>query len=129
MFPAFYKLFTNHAIRYVPFVFFILFMCLGAAAQVKPVTEEGQNKKSLGTKAILSYKIITAEQNTFGYDILQNDKPFVHQPSIPGLPGNRGFIKRDDAEKCAELVIYKINKNILPPTVTKQEMDSLKIKF
>jgi len=37
--------------------------------------------------------------------------------------------KKDDAEKCARLVIHKINLNIMPPTVTKKELDSLQIKY
>ncbi len=129
IFPAFLSAFTNHAFKSILLIFFAFFICFVAAAQVKPATGKGVNKKSITEKPILAYIIIPAEQNTFGYDILENNRPLVHQPSIPGLPGNKGFIKREDAEKCAKLVIAKINKNIMPPTVTKQEMDSLKIKF
>ena len=77
----------------------------------------------------LSYQIIPGVQNSFGYDIISGTKKLVHQPSVPGLPGNRGFNSKEDAEKCAKLVITKINNNIMPPTVTRQELDSLKIKL
>lgn len=127
--PACFNAFTNHTIKSVSLIFFALFICFGAAAQVKPATGKGLNKKSITEKPVLAYKIIPAEQNTFGYDILENNRPLVHQPSIPGLPGNKGFNKRLDAEKCALLVISKINRNLMPPTVTRKELDSLKIKF
>ena len=85
-----------------------------------PLTKNGQQ---------LSYEIIPAAQNSFGYNILTGNKKLVHQPSIPGLPGNRGFTRKEDAEKCAQLVVNKINNKIMPPTVTRQELDSLKIKL
>ncbi len=104
-----------------------------ATAQAKPTTDKVAPKKETTPappeKQQLTYKIIPSEQNSFGYDILDNNRPFVHQPSVPGLPGNKGFTKKEDAEKVAKLVIYKISKNIMPPTVTKQEMDSLKLNF
>ncbi len=98
----------------------------------------GQNKtkkvlKKSGTKteskSNFSFAIIAAEGNTFGYDILDNSRPLVHQPSKPGLPGNRGFNTKAEAEKVAKLVIYKIQHNQMPPTVTTHEMDSLKVKY
>ena len=49
----------------------------------------------------------------------------IHQPNIPGMPGNRGFKTRAQAEKITELIIYKIKNNIMPPTVTVEELDSL----
>ncbi len=127
--PACSNTFTIHAIKSALLIFFASFICFGAAAQVKPATGKGGNKKSIIEKQLLAYKIIPAEQNTFGYDILENNRPLVHQPSIPGLPGNKGFSKKEDAEKCARLVISKINRNLMPPTVTRKELDSLKIKF
>ena len=77
----------------------------------------------------IHYKIITAANHSFGYDIYSNDKILVHQVSIPGLPGNQGFTRRKDAEKVAALVVKKLEKNIMPPTVTRAEMDELKIKY
>ncbi|MDO9376547.1 MAG: DUF4907 domain-containing protein [Ferruginibacter sp.] len=85
-----------------------------------PVAKPGQQ---------LSYEIIPVAQNSFGYNIFSGTKKLVHQPSVPGLPGNKGFMSKADAEKCAQLVLHKINHNIMPPTVTRQELDSLHIKL
>ena len=79
--------------------------------------------------APIRYKIIAAAGHSFGYDIYSNGKILVHQVSIPGLPGNQGFTRRKDAEKVAALVVKKLEKNIMPPTVTRAEMDELKVKY
>ena len=45
----------------------------------------------------LSYEIIPGAQKSFGYNIISGTKLLVHQPSVPGLPGNRGFNSKEDA--------------------------------
>jgi hypothetical protein len=76
-----------------------------------------------------TYRIIPSEGNTYGYDISINNKLLIHQPNIPGMEGNKGFEKKSDAEKVARLVIKKIQKGIMPPTVEKKELDSLNAKY
>jgi len=76
-----------------------------------------------------TYRIIPAEGNTYGYEILVKNKLLIHQPNIPGMPGKKGFQRKADAEKVAKLVIKKIQKGMMPPTVEKKELDSLSIKF
>ena len=76
-----------------------------------------------------SYKLIPAPDNTYGYDIYVHGHRMIHQASIPGLPGVRGFVRKKDAERVAALVIQKLEHNILPPAVTRHELDSLHIKL
>lgn len=73
----------------------------------------------------LTYNIIDAPNNTFCYDIYSGGKLTIHQTSKPGLPGNEGFKTKEDAIKVAELVMYKIRKGEMPPTVTEAEMKEL----
>ena len=61
----------------------------------------------------------------FGYDIYLNGKLYVHQPNVPAIQGNFGFKTSDAAYKTAGLVLYKIKKNILPPSIELKELDSL----
>lgn len=61
----------------------------------------------------------------FGYDILIFDALYVHQPHIPAINGNRGFKTKEQATKAAEFVIYKIRNNIMPPSLSVEELDSL----
>ncbi len=77
----------------------------------------------------LSYTIIPGAGQTFGYDIFLRGKLLVHQPMVPCVQGRKGFVKKEDAQKLALLVIGKIRKNIMPPTVTTDEMKQLGIAF
>ncbi len=61
----------------------------------------------------------------FGYNILIYDAMYVHQPHIPAINGNRGFKTKEQATKAAEFVIYKIRNNIMPPSLSVEELDSL----
>ena len=105
-----------------------LFLCLAWTIQLA-VPSFASSPSSAHPPAPIHYKIIAAAGHSFGYDIYSNGKILVHQVSIPGLPGNQGFTRRKDAEKVAALVVKKLEKNIMPPTVTRAEMDELKIKY
>jgi hypothetical protein len=74
-----------------------------------------------------TFTIIPSVNKTWGYDIYMKKRLFIHQPSIPGLPGNEGFKTKASAEKVARLVIEKIQKCEMPPCVTIQEMEKLKV--
>lgn len=78
---------------------------------------------------ILDNSKTAAETNIggYGYDIYVFEALFIHQPTIPAVSGNRGFKTKEYANKVAELVTYKIKNNIVPPTVSIHEMDSLKV--
>lgn len=77
------------------------------------------------------YKDVTVEVKTFndsigwGYDVFINKSQYVHQPHIPAVSGNRGFNTEANAKKTGEFVAYKIKNNIMPPSVTPEELDSL----
>ncbi len=64
-------------------------------------------------------------ENSWGYDIFRNGKRYIHQPSKPAIGGNKGFDTELQAQKIGELVIYKIEKGIIPPSLTKVEVDSI----
>jgi hypothetical protein len=78
--------------------------------------------------AELTYRIIDAPNGTFGYDILSDGRLFVHQTNLPGMPGNEGCATREQAEQLAQLVISKIRKGEMPPTVTAEELKALSIR-
>jgi hypothetical protein len=61
----------------------------------------------------------------FGYNILIYDAIYNHQPHIPAINGMRGFHTKEQAHTAAELVVYKIRNNIMPPSLSPQELDSL----
>jgi hypothetical protein len=65
----------------------------------------------------------------WGYDIYIDGKKMIHQPHIPAVPGRQVFSSEAEAEKVASLVSYKILNNIMPPSVTTSELDSLGIDY
>lgn len=78
-------------------------------------------------KAEITTKIIPSANKTFGYDILLYGRPLVHQPNIPGLPGNEGFATRERAQKVAEFVVKKIRNNQIPPTVKIEDLNNMAV--
>lgn len=69
----------------------------------------------------------TSDKNLggFGYNILIDGKMYVHQPHIPAVAGNKGFASAEAAAKAASLVSYKIRNNIMPPSISEHELDSI----
>ncbi len=108
-----------------------IFFALSAYAQQQPKQPEKNTSKfpasSTYANTKLTYKIIDAPGNTYCYDVLADGRLMIHQASAPGLPGNKGFKTKADAEKVAKLVISKIRKGEMPPTVTVEEMQKLKV--
>jgi hypothetical protein len=60
----------------------------------------------------------------WGYDILVNDKVFIHQELIPAVQGQTGFKTKTQAEQAARLIINKMESGQLP-TVTTFELEPI----
>jgi hypothetical protein len=95
------------------------------SADEAPDKKEVKEQKNPYANAEITIKIIPSVNNTFGYDILLYGRPFVHQPSIPGLPGNEGFTTKERAQTVAEFVVKKIRNNEMPPTVTIEDLNTI----
>ena len=91
----------------------------------QPSKNEAKQKENPYARAEITTKIIPSLNGTFGYDILVGGKPLVHQPSIPGLPGNEGFTTKEAAQTVADFVVKKIRRNEMPPTVTMEDLKAL----
>ena len=89
------------------------------------VKKEVKQQKNPYANAEITIKIIPSIKKTFGYDILLQGKPLVHQPHIPALPGNDGFTTKKRAKIVAEFVVKKIRKNEMPPTVTIEDLNNM----
>jgi len=74
------------------------------------------------------YKIFKNADSTYGYDIYAGSKKLIHQPIIPGQPGNKGFVRENAAAKVAGLVISKLQQNIFPPAVSTTELRELRVR-
>lgn len=98
-----------------------------AGEKIVNKTDTIANKNNPYAKADLQLKIIPSENNTYGYDILIDGKLLIHQPSIPGMPGNAGFKTKEKAQKVGEFVMKKIKNNEMPPTVSIDDLNKLGI--
>ena len=92
-----------------------------------PASQETKPKENPYANAEITTKIIPSANNTFGYDILLYGKPLVHQPNIPGLPGNEGFTTQERAQKVADFVVKKIRNNEMPPTVSMEDLNKMDV--
>jgi hypothetical protein len=80
------------------------------------------------SKAAVSMETFCNADSTWGFDIYLDGKLFIHQEIITSGT-SKGFSDEQEAVKSAGLIINKIRKNILPHTLTQQELDSLKILY
>ncbi|GAB2535738.1 DUF4907 domain-containing protein [Spirosoma aerophilum] len=72
---------------------------------------------------------VFASSGGWGYSILDNGKPFIHQPTIPGQPGLVGFASKAEAQRVGERVVEKIQQEKALPTLTSEELRQLGVKI
>jgi hypothetical protein len=118
------------------FAALILFCCMSstmlfAQAPSAPAQPDSTASKSPAATAYanikLTYKIIDAPKHTYCYDVFADGRLMIHQTSAPALPGSQGFKTKEDATKVALLVIDKIKKGEMPPTISIDEMKKLNV--
>lgn len=88
----------------------------------KTTSPSGKNLHNPDQQKDIKIAVFPSISNTFGYDILIDNNPYIHQPNIPGLQGNDGFKTKDQAMQIAELVAKKIRNNEIPPSVSIEEL-------
>ena len=101
----------------------LLLAVTGQALAQKKATPATATQKA--TPAF-TYKIISAANGTYGYDIYADGKLRIHQPAVPAMPGNEGFKTKEAAEKVALLAISKMKKGESLPTISPEELKKLK---
>ncbi|MBI5217954.1 MAG: DUF4907 domain-containing protein [Bacteroidia bacterium] len=103
--------------------------CSGNNKTDREEIKQNQSKKNPYAKAQIDIKTFKTDTLGWGYDIYIYKGLYVHQPHIPAINGNRGFNSEADARKVAELVVNKIRKNSMPPSVSINELDSLGVSI
>ncbi|WP_078127300.1 DUF4907 domain-containing protein [Leptospira alexanderi] len=84
----------------------------------------GTGKSSSYTNAEIRIQTFDVNSGEYGYDVYVNGSRFVHQPHIPGRHGTEGFQNQKQAEQVATLVSEKIRKGLIPPTITREEVEN-----
>jgi len=118
---------TTHVFLAILFMLFIVACLPGISLSAEEAAgkQEVKEQKNPYANAEITIKIIPSANKTFGYDILLYGRPLVHQPNIPGLPGNEGFTTKERAQTVAEFVVKKIRNNEMPPTVTIEDLNKM----
>ncbi|MBN8684724.1 MAG: DUF4907 domain-containing protein [Chitinophagales bacterium] len=78
--------------------------------------------------AELSWMLIQAPENTYGYMILMDGNLLIWQENQPGKPGTLGFKYKENAARVAEFIISKLRRNELPPSVKEEDWPLLNLK-
>lgn len=104
---------------------FFLFAC--QSEESLPSKKEETNKEQASED--YSYKITYTDEVGWGYQIFQGSKMIVDQKHIPAIQGLLGFKSKNEAESVAQHVLNKLNKGLFPPTVSKEELDSIGIQI
>ena len=74
-------------------------------------------------------KITDSEHIGFGFEILQGTNPLIIQPHIPAIQGIKGFETKEQAATIGNYMIYKITNGIMPPSISVQDLERLKIIY
>lgn len=72
---------------------------------------------------------VFATTGGWGYSILTNGEPIIHQPTIPGQPGIVAFASKEEARRVGERVVEKIQQDKALPTLTNDELRQLGVKI
>lgn len=104
-------------------IFFLLFSLFFAACQNgSNRTDKAFHEGQMFVKAI-PFKTL----NGWGYKVFADDKLYIRQAFIPGFPGVYSFANREDAQKVANLVVYKMATTHSLPSVSQTELIQLHI--
>jgi hypothetical protein len=107
----------------------ICLLLLISACSEKPRQENKNTQTDIplagGKASNYTIEIIAGQAGSFGYDIKRDGKLLIHQPHIPGIAGVRGFESEQQAQAAAKLMVSKMERNIMPPTISEHEIDSI----
>ncbi len=77
----------------------------------------------------ITTQVFKTDDQGWGYDVLINGKPYIHQTIIPSVNGRFSFKTQEDARKTASHIVSILLKNNGLPSTTFEELDSLGILY
>lgn len=88
---------------------------------------ENSKEKEIRDSSRINISIYRVD-NGFGYSISNNNKILIKQNYIPAIKTKQPFSNFNDAQSIANLVKKRI-ENRQSPRITKEDLDSLKIRL
>ncbi|MBS1668680.1 MAG: DUF4907 domain-containing protein [Bacteroidetes bacterium] len=83
-----------------------------------------QLKKEHGY-ALIEMRAIPTLSGGWGYEVLANGKPYIHQEFIPAVPGHYAFKTKEHALKVASKVVEKMKQGQQLPTISIEELSQM----
>jgi len=77
----------------------------------------------------ITTQVFKTDDGGWGYDILINRKPYIHQTIIPSINGRFSFKTQEDARRTSAHVVTILLKNNGLPSTTFKELDSLGVLY
>jgi hypothetical protein len=74
----------------------------------------------------IAVEVFHIQEGGWGYDIVIDQKTFIHQLVIPAIAQNNPFPNEELAQKTAELVVQKIKAHKIP-AISIEELIDLKV--
>ncbi len=90
-------------------------------------TSQKEDNSAASKKTAWTYKVNLISEGNWGYQLFDNGTMVINQTSIPAVQGTLGFETREKAEKVASFVLDKVNRGEFPPTVSREELESLNV--
>lgn len=109
-------------------MFMVIAVALSCTSTGKRFSDDHPATSDSVVETVFNTQILDVEGG-WGYQITHNQKVIIHQPAIPAIRGNKPFVSEKQAMAVATLVIAKLNKGLMPPSVTRHELDSLRITY
>lgn len=88
---------------------------------------EKQTERVTNSDSEWTYDVTFISEGNWGYQLFQKGEMVINQTSIPSIQGTNGFDSEEKAERTARFILHKLENGIFPPTVDKEELDSLDV--
>jgi hypothetical protein len=72
---------------------------------------------------------IISDNEGFGFEIWVDGKKYIYLRYIPTMKPYKRFTNAEDAQKVADLTIEKLRNEIIPPKISKEEIENLKLSY
>ena len=90
----------------------------------------GNSKNASNGEGLRHFRVEAfQEPSGWAYRIYEDTTAVIEQRSVPGIQGNNGFVSKEQALKTGALVVSKLDKGVFPPTVSRNELDSVGISY
>ena len=112
---------------------FFLMACVKGPADSNNSASSTENNipaelSDLPGKDTITFRVFKSDYKSFsggegwGFELMLNGRLYIHQPFIPAIPNIVAFSDSLKAATAAEMMAGKVQKNIIPPALSEEEL-------